>query len=491
MTKKEMNMKKRFNKLSAILIYFSFAAIALTSCKKENLTPIPQTNLSDLTAFSSPDRIAQQVTGVYAAIKSGQFLGGRAPVYQDVRGEDWVNATNNGVTAVGVWNFSILSNDNQVENMWAQGYATINRANVVLEGIDANPNVISTARASALKAEVRFCRALSYFYLQSLYARKPFNADNGASLSVPLRLVANKSPEGANLARATQAEVFNQILDDLSYAEANLPSAYTAPANDSNVTRAHKNAAIAMKMRVFMHMNRWADVITEGNKLVSLIAPFQSPNNITHRLAPSILSAFRSPYTNAENIFSLPMNNTNSPGTQNGLGQYWTTEFGLNGTGTSILTDAGWLATDARKTNFLVPASGSTPARWTKFNDDLNNYVPVIRYAEVMLNLAEALARQAAAVDVRALALLNAVRQRSDATVTFAPATKQALIDLILNERRIELLGEGFRSLDIMRQGISFPAKSSVSAVPTSSVSYVWPIPASELQLNSSMVANQ
>jgi len=41
-----------------------------------------------------------------------------------------------------------------------------------------------------------------------------------------------------------------------------------------------------------------------------------------------------------------------------------------------------------------------------------------------------------------------------------------------------------------MRQGIAFPAKSSVSAVPPTSVSYVWPIPASELQLNSLMVAN-
>lgn len=483
-------MKKLFNKISIIGLCISLGAVALTGCKKENLSPIPQTNLSDLTAFSTPDRIAQQVTGVYSAVKSGQFLGGRALVYQDVRGEDWINATNNGVTAVGVWNFSILSNDNQVENMWAQGYAAINRANVVLEGIDANPSVIPTARASALKAEVRFVRALSYFYLQSLYARKPFNADNGASLSVPLRLTANKSPEGANLARATQTEVFNQILDDLTFAETNLPASYS-PANDSNVTRAHKNAAIAMKMRVYMHMNRWPDVITEGNKLVSLTAPFQSPNNITHRLAPSVLSAFRSPYTNAENIFSLPMNNTNSPGTQNGLGQYWTTEFGLNGTGTSILTDAGWLATDARKTNFLVPASGSTPARWTKFNDDLTNYVPIIRYAEVMLNLAEALARQSATIDARALALLNAVRQRSDASVILAPATKQELIDMILNERRIELLGEGFRSLDIMRQNITFPAKASVSAVPTSSVSYVWPIPASELQLNSAMVPNQ
>ena len=327
-------MKRIVNKSNTILLLILATVFGLVGCNKENLSPVLQTALTDATSFSTPARISQQVTGVYAAIKSGQFLGGRAHVYQDVRGEEWVNFTNNGVTAVGVWNFSILSNDNQVENMWSVGYGAINRANVVLEGIDAN-TAIAGANATRWKAEIRFCRALSYFYLQSLYARRPFNADNGASLSVPLRLTANRSPEGANLARATQAQVFAQILDDLNFAEANLPASYASPVNDSNVVRAHKNAAIAMKMRVYMHMNRWADVITEGNKLVSASAPFQSPSNITHRLAPSVLTPFRAPYTNAEIIFSLPMSNTNSPGGQNGLGQYWTTEFGLNATGTS------------------------------------------------------------------------------------------------------------------------------------------------------------
>jgi starch-binding outer membrane protein, SusD/RagB family len=485
-----MKIKNKIININLQILLMLFAAF-LAGCEKEKLSPVPQTAIADDKAFSTPTRISQQVIGVYAAIKSGQFLGGRALVYQDVRGEDWVNATNNGVTAVGVWNFSILSNDNQVENMWSAGYAAVNRANIVLAGIDANA-AIAGSRANAFRGEVRFCRALAYFYLQSLYARRPFNADNGASLGVPLRLTANVSNAGASLARSTQTQVFNQILDDLNFAETNLPSNYSTPVNDSNVVRAHKNAAIALKMRIYMHMNRWQDVITEGNKIVSANAPFVSPSNIQHSLRANVLDVFRTPYTTSESIFSLPMSNTNSPGTQNGLGQYWTTEFGLNGTGTSILTDAGWKSTDIRRLLFVTPAAGSTPARWTKFNDDLNNYVPILRYAEVLLNLAEALAREEAgtSVNTRALAILNAIRQRSDATTTFAPATKQDLINLILNERRIELLGEGFRSLDLMRQVLAFPAKGSVSSVPTTSVSYVWPIPASELQLNSLMVPN-
>src|SRR3954469_3203586 len=146
------------------------------SCKKEKLSPIPQTTLSDAVAFSSPDRIKQQVFGVYSAAKSGNFLGGRGLVYNDVRGEDWLNITGNGVTALGVWNFSIVSSDNQVENMWSTGYAAINRANVVLEGLDANTSVIPASLANQYRGEVRFVRAVSYYYLVTLYGRKPYVA---------------------------------------------------------------------------------------------------------------------------------------------------------------------------------------------------------------------------------------------------------------------------------------------------------------------------
>ena len=107
-------------KMKIIALYLAtliIMAMCFVACKKEKLSPIPQTTLSDAVAFSSADRIKQQVFGVYAAVKNGNFLGGRGIVYNDVRGEDWLNITGNGVTAVGAWNFSLVSSDiNQVEN---------------------------------------------------------------------------------------------------------------------------------------------------------------------------------------------------------------------------------------------------------------------------------------------------------------------------------------------------------------------------------------
>ncbi len=471
-------MQKNVNIIATLI----FAATIFAGCKKENLSPVPETQFLESQAFATPDRIAQNVTGVYFQMKNGNFLGGRSLMYGDVRGGEWLNITNNGVTALQVWNHSVVSTDNQVENMWSTAYNAINRANIVLKGLDDNPTVINVAQANIYRGEVRFLRALAYFYITTFYGKKPYAADNGVSLGVPLRLVANKASGNEALARSTQAQVFAKILDDLNFAEANLP--LNNGAAENNVVRAHRNAAIALKTRVYLQMGNFASVVLEGNKLVPNTAPFTATTGIAHTLSSNFTNIFRSPYQVSESIFSFPMNNTNPPGVQNGLSLYQNNEFGLNPGATGILADVNWKAADQRRT--LVTATN----RYQKFNDDLNNYVPIIRWAEVLLNTSEALAKEAAGVDARALAILNAVRRRSDTTTTFAPATKTELVDLILNERRIELLGEGHRMWDIQRQGLPFPAKGSTLGVAPEAQNYVWPIPGSELLYNSAAVQN-
>jgi len=182
-----------------------------------------------------------------------------------------------------------------------------------------------------------------------------------------------------------------------------------------------------------------------------------------------------------------------NPGTQNQLGFYWSKstgngEFSLNPSG--IIADIGWTAADARR-GFNATVSGK-PYLNTKFNtpSPYTDWAPVIRYSEVLLNLAEALARTNAGVNVKALALLNAVRQRSDAATILAPLTQTALINAILLERRIEFLGEGLRNLDIMRLLQTIPAKGTVAAKAPGEQGYIWPISADELSLNPLMTDN-
>jgi starch-binding outer membrane protein, SusD/RagB family len=354
-------------------------------------------------------------------------------------------------------------------------------------------SVVGTALASNYIGEARLIRAVSYFKLLEHYAR-PFADGNGSKPGLPLRLTGIKASGFSDLARSTVAEIYTQIIADLDFAESNLPTNYTSAV--VNTTRAHKNTAIALKTRVYLAKQDYAKVVSEGSKIVSQsAAPFSATTGVAHALQADIVTVFRTPYTSTESILSMPMTSTagDNPGTQNQLGYYYSRstgngEFSLNPSG--IIANTGWLATDKRRT-FNATVSGK-PYLNLKYNapSPYTDYAPIIRYAEVMLNLAEALARTNAGVNTKALALLNAVRQRSDATTTLAPASQTDLIDAILLERRIEFLGEGLRNQDQMRLLQTIPAKGSILAKTQSEQGYIWPISADELSLNKLMTDN-
>jgi hypothetical protein len=65
--------------------------LLITGCTKEEwINPAPITSLSDLTVFDNKDRVVAQVNGMYSSLKSGQHLGGRFQVYNDVRCENFL-----------------------------------------------------------------------------------------------------------------------------------------------------------------------------------------------------------------------------------------------------------------------------------------------------------------------------------------------------------------------------------------------------------------
>lgn len=468
------------------ILSLSLIAAAFVGCSKEKLEPIPQTALSDAVAFSDSSRSVQQVQGVYSALKAGNMYAGRYQVYQDVRGEEFINRTNNAVTAWLTWQFNLTASANEVQNFWSAAYTCINRANVVIAGLEGAP--LSATLKRNLIAETKLVRASAYFMLLQLYAR-PFTDGNGARPGVVLRLTPATSSGDNSRARASVGEVYAQIIKDLNEAEADLPLTYGNA--ERNVVRAHRNTAVALKTRVYLNMGQFNNVITEGNKIVPNSAPWQSGSGVSNALNPSVTNVY-SNYTNSEMILSMPFTALDPPGGQNGLGHYYNpapnggAEFSLNLDAGGIVANASWRSTDARR-GFLQVASGHTWLRKWPNPANAADWSPVIRYAEVMLNLSEALARNAAGttVDARALAILNAIRKRSDATIPdFAPANKDELVNLILTERRIELLGEGFRTSDIIRTGVSFPAKGVVGAVAPSANQYIWPISLAELLVN-------
>lgn len=478
-----------------IIISLCLGVIAFSSCRRELLEPVPQTSITDATAFDTPGRVANQVNSLYAALKSGTFYGGRAQIAGDIRGEEFLNETTNLVTGADVWQLNATgTSQNFVKNLWAQAYYVINLCNLFIEGMDAKgTSVVGAALGNNYIAEARMVRAIVYLKLLEHYAR-PFADGNGSKPGVPLRLVGIKASGSSALARSTVAQCYAQIIADLDFAEANLPANYATAS--LNTTRGHKNTAIALKSRVYLAMQDYAKVITEAGKLATQnTAPFSATTGVAHALQANVVNVFRAPYTTTESILSMPMSATagDNPGTQNQLGFYWAKstgngEFSLNPSG--IIGDAGWTATDARR-GFVATVSGK-PYLNTKYNAPapFTDFAPIIRYPEVLLNLAEALARTNAGVNAKALALLNAVRQRSDAATVLAPASQAALIAAILQERRIEFLGEGLRNFDHMRLLQTIPAKGSITAKAPSEANYIWPISADEMSLNPLMTDN-
>ncbi|RZK24804.1 MAG: RagB/SusD family nutrient uptake outer membrane protein [Hymenobacter sp.] len=178
-----------------------------------------------------------------------------------------------------------------------------------------------------------------------------------------------------------------------------------------------------------------------------------------------------------------------------------------------------WTCTDLRRTQLTQADAPRYALR--KYRDATNNtdFAPIIRYAEVILNQAEAEARQGN--DARGLLLLNAIRNRAVAAADqYTTLTGTNLIQAVLNERRIELVGEGFRWDDIHRLsptpysprvGGGIPAKylstqiaitqyscgagtlltPSVPAITYTNQLFLWPIPAIEVANNPTLAAQQ
>ncbi|OKS89144.1 RagB/SusD family nutrient uptake outer membrane protein [Mucilaginibacter polytrichastri] len=468
------------------------------SCQKSLLSPTSQTQVSDQNGqpFATAARIQSQVLALYANTRNGQYLGGRFQVYNDVKADNWINDSGNQITASNTWAANVNTTSTEVINFWSQAYYTINLCNLFIDGMAKTGSaIVGTAVSANYVGEAKFLRALAYYSLLQLYAR-PYADGNGAKPGLPLRLVGLSTYSDQSLAKSTVAQVYAQITKDLDDAEAGLPLTNGTALN--NTIRAHRNTAIAFKTRVYLTMGQYDKVITEANKIVSATAPFTATTGVANALQANVLNVYRTPYTTTESIFSVPfVTATEQVGTQNALGYYYyangsvagNAEFHLNPAG--VIADATWKATDARRTNFIAASTVTANvgkfylAKWNNIGTYLD-YAPVMRYAEVLLNLAEARAR-ISGVDAQAIALLNAVRQRSDATTTFTAAgfaNGTALVNAILQERNIEFLGEGLRNIDYMRTLGTIPAKSNIQAIAPSNPQYIWPLSNDELLYN-------
>jgi len=460
-----------------------------SSCSDDFLYTEPETSIPESIAYSSPEKILAQTNNLYKQLQNQSFYGGRFIIFNEQRADQFGQNDGNAATGSAVWNQNVASTNDFVNNVWSVGYTAINACNILISKIDGT-TIIPDDLAKNYIAEAKFIRALCYFSLIQTYA-KPYNQDKNA-LGLPLRLTPVTTSGNNDLARSSVEMVYMQILKDLDEAEADLPVSYTTPL--LNTSRAKKSTAIALKTRVLLVQDDYEKVILESKKIVSQTPPFQyTEQGTTHGLEASFTTIFGGSYTGNEAIFSVIFANTTTetPSAQYSLAYNYLKQPIIFLTTSGISSDAA-LNSDSDARSGLIGTNSANQKVLKKFSVStapFRDYVPVIRYAEILLNYAEAAAYMNDLAT--ATSLLKAVRNRSDPGYNFPlndTETKEALVATIQKERDIEFLGEGLRLMDLQRKVQTLPAKQGTIGtaplvLPTSS-NYIWPIPSGEISAN-------
>lgn len=445
-------------KILKYLYIVLFSGVFLTACTKDVLddNPFYMGNSADQ-IFVDSAKIAAADVGLYDALQNAEFLGGRAQIYVDARGIDVNPPTYFGLMST----FSNTSSDATTANAWQGAYRTVGEANAFLEGIEkakAN-NVISESAYKLYAADARFIRGVVYFYALNFWGQMYVKESENLGIPLVLRSFDGGSAftDAITIKRSTIEESYNQIIEDLTYAQSNLPvdrdDAYGGRAT------ATSGGASAMLSRVYLYMKNYEKSIENANKVSG------------YSLDAKTITALNAPDASSEVIFFVAMNTTDNPNTNNALGQHYgynkRADITVSQNYVSLLSD-----NDTRKTECLYKAPSTGNWYCNKYRKTSADWAPVIRYAEVLLNKAEALLKKSGSTTAdkeAAVAILNQIHQRSDPSKTYTAAqfaTNQALVEEILLERRRELAFEGHGSFDLFRNGKGIPAGRGSATAP-------------------------
>lgn len=236
-----------------------------TSCKDDFLNEdilssySPQT-LTDANAFDAA------IVGIHSQYALWHTIGGESAGTQGFlciwqMGTDV--AFNKAVAdldplAIAFTNYENLTPTHEgVQYSWKWAYNLINNCNILIANADKS-TVLDAATKNAYKAEAQFFRAVAYNTLATLFGRVPL-------ITAPL-----DGPK-TDFTRAPLAEVNKLIVDDLTFAKANLPTLANAKANANGKLNARPHRAMASQLlaEVFLRTGDNAQAEAEANTVLN------------------------------------------------------------------------------------------------------------------------------------------------------------------------------------------------------------------------------
>lgn len=331
---------------------------------------------------------------------------------------------------------------------WYISYKIINGASTAIQIGESLSE--RTAQTDQLVGESYFLRAFCHFSLVRLFATE-YSIDASAP-GIILRL---NSSESGNKARANVAETYDQVINDLLHAAELM--------NDSRGPQfASKAAAWALLSRVYLYKGDYNNAIEYANKVIE---------SGLYQIASG--DAYKNMYANAasssESIWILAMTGLDNRGKFGSISSMIYSD-GNSGWGEEFASPSYRALLDENPEDarhfFIVPLleddgnvakkNGIDIYYITKFSfqdGDPNLASPILlRYSEMYLNRAEAYAHLGQ--DNDALNDVDEIRKNrglENALYNGSLPSGKSLLDVVLDERRLELAFEGQRIFDIYR----------------------------------------
>ncbi len=410
--------------------------IMTISCENDlNLVPEDQKTAAGF--YKNTSDIEAAVNATYAGLQKSGLYGFNYHFLLETRSDNTFEEEPSNSGGFGdVDLFNRVTTNGVFGSTWKDSYRTIQGANIVLNRIDAIGDMDSIAKNSR-KGEVKFIRALIYYNLVNLYG------------DVPLVTKETKDPTSFfGQGRTPKAEIYTQIITDLTEAQSELPAI-------NGLGRATKGAANTLLGKVYL---------ANGNPQAAETAlRAVTGYNWTRRYADLFGISNEN---NGSSIFEVQFEsdvNGNSEGSL--FASKFTSQANPGSKGNNIITPDlinSFESGDLRRNGIIPDANNSTVNISTKYIDgdrtvidDGDNNVIVLRYADVLLMLAEALNNQGYVADGEAFNLVNRIRQRAGlANITSTTVTNQEeFTQSLLKERRHEFFYELHRWFDLKRLG--------------------------------------
>ncbi len=474
---------RKFPKIPAIL----FAITLLSGCQKEFLELAPLDQGSVNLSFKNPEDANRAVLGIYDAAQQGitdlALLTERTT--DNATSQASVGLNNAGGDIRELIFYQFTSENAYMRNIWNNHYAGIAAANQLIDRIEGIPFANETLKAQ-YTGEAKFLRAYFYFNLVRFFG------------GVPVSLTEVKEPAQAfALARSSEEAVYEAISQDLTDALANLPVTH----NSTHLGRATQGAAKALLAKVYLTDKKPELALPLLRELTR--APY------TYRLMANYPDVFSADNT-AESIFEIQFLSGLTTREGNGLVTFFMSNdatvgrdiygagyVGGNGGGLAVATNDlynNYTATDARRSfNFLVYRSNAERANLNLVRKyyrlppsglgGADDNVIILRYADVLLMLAEALNETSQGPTPEAYEAVDKVRLRAKIPALTRDLDYASFKTQLLEERRLELAFEFHRWFDLKRFG-KLVEVLKAKDYPIQPFHTLFPLPKSQVDIN-------